>query len=115
MHYGIQSYELSWFKSCLYNHYQFIRVNGVDSKVQTIDIDVPQGSCLDPLLFLLYISDLPKVIDNAKVYMYADDTSLSFQNHSLSRLKMAPNQDLEALDKLMRGNNLSLNVAKRSL
>ena len=73
-HYGIHSSELMWFKSYLSNRSQFTRVNGVDSKVQNIDIGVPQGSCLGPLLFLLYINDLPKITNNAKVYMYADDT-----------------------------------------
>ena len=111
-HYGIQSSELGWFKSYLSNRSQFTRVNGVDSKVQNIDIGVPQGSCLGPLLFLLYINDLPKTIDNAKVYMYADDTSLSLQNHSISQLNRDLNRDLEGLDKWLRGNKLSLNVAK---
>ena len=111
-HCGIQSSELKWSKSYLSNRSQFTRVNDVDSKVQNIDICVPQGSCLGPLLFLLYINDLPKIIDNAKVYMYADDTSLSLQNHSISHLNRDLNRDLEALDKSLRGNKLSLNVAK---
>ena len=111
-HYGIQSSELEWFKSYLSNRSQFTRVNGVDSKVQNIDIGVPQGSCLGPLLFLLYVNDLPKIIDNAKVYMYADETSLSHQNHNISQLNRDLNRDLEALDKWLRGNKLSLNVAK---
>ena len=44
--------------------------------------------------------------------MYADDTSLSYQNHSIHRLNRTLNQDLKALDKWLRGNKLSLNVAK---
>ena len=90
-HYGIHSSELMWFKSYLSNRSQFTRVNGVDSKVQNLDIGVPQGLCLGPLLFLLYINDLPKITNNAKVYMYADDTSLSLQNHSMSQLNRALN------------------------
>ena len=111
-HYGIRSSELIWFKSYLSNRSQFTRVNGVDSKVQNIGIGVPQGSCLGPLLFLLYINDLPKTINNANVYMYADDTSLSYQNHSMRQLNRVLNQDLKALHKWLRGNKLSLNVAK---
>ena len=111
-HYGIRSSELVWFKSYLSNRSQFTRVNGVDSKVQNIGIGVPQGSCLGPLLFLLYINDLPKAIKNANVYMYADDTSLSYQNYSIHQLNRTLNQDLKALDKWLRGNKLSLNVAK---
>ena len=44
--------------------------------------------------------------------MYADDTSLSYQNHRIHQLNMALNQDLKVLDKWLRGNKLSLNVAK---
>ena len=59
-----------------------------------------------------YINDLPKAIHNTNVYMYTDDTSLSYQNHSIQQLNRALNQDLKALDKWLRGNKLSLNVAK---
>ena len=98
-HYGVRSSELIWFKSYLSNRSQFTRVNGVDSKVQNIGIGVPQGSCLGPLLFLLYINDLPKTVNNANVYMYADDTNLSYQNHSMHQLNRVLNQDLKALHK----------------
>ena len=82
-HYCIRSSKLVWFKSYLSSRSQFTRVNGVDSKVQNISIGVPQGTCLGPLLFLLYINDLPEAINNANVYRYTDDTSLSYQNHSI--------------------------------
>ena len=111
-HYVIRSSELIWFKSYLSNSSQFTRVNGLGSKVQNIGIGVPQGSCLGLLLFLLYINDLPKTINNDNVYMYADDTSLSCQNHSMRQLNRVLNQDLKALHKRLRGNKLSLNVAK---
>ena len=81
--YSFRSSELVWFKSYLSNRSQFTRVNGVDSKVQNVGKGVPQGSCLGPLLLLLCINNLPKAINNANVYMYADDTSLSYQNHSI--------------------------------
>ena len=67
--------QLEWFKSYLSNRSQFTRVNGIDSEVENINIGVPQGSCLGPLLFLIYINDLPKFVRNASVYTYADDTS----------------------------------------
>ena len=40
-HYGVQQRELSWFESYLYNQKQFCRVNGVDSKIGDIEVDVP--------------------------------------------------------------------------
>ena len=111
-HYGVQGHELQWFKSYLSKRTQFTRVNGCDSRVQSISLGVPQGSCLGPLLFSIYINDLPMVIDNAKVYMYADDTCISFQADSVAKLNEELNKDLEALDSWLSANILSLNVAK---
>ena len=111
-HYGCHGYKLEWFKSYLSKHTQFTRVNGCDSRVRCIGLGVPQGSCLGPLLFSVYINDLPMVIDNAKVYMYADDTCISFQADSVAKLNEGLNKDLEALDSWLSGNILSLNVAK---
>ena len=64
--YGVQDRELAWFKSYLSNRKQFERANGVDSKIEEIDIGVPQGSCLGSLLFLVYINDLSLAIQNSK-------------------------------------------------
>ena len=79
--YGVQQRELSWFRSYLSNRKQFCRVNGVDSNVGEIEVGVPQGSCLGPLLFLIYINDLPQAVQDSSVTMYADDTSLCYQSH----------------------------------
>ena len=51
-HYGIQQREITWFRSYLFNRKQFCGVNGISSKLQKIDIGVPQGSCLGPFFFL---------------------------------------------------------------
>ena len=76
--YGLQRNELLWFKSYLFIRKQFCRIRGFDSG--NIDVGVPQGSCLWPLLFLIYLNDFPKVVNASTVSMYADDTSLTFQS-----------------------------------
>ena len=110
--YGVQNRELAWFKSYLSNRKQFSRVNGFDSKIEEIEIGVPQGSCLGPLLFLVYINDLSLAIKNAKTSMYADDTSLYLCSKDISQLNNTINKDLKKLDEWLMGNKLSLNVAK---
>ena len=112
MHYGVQQRELAWFRSYLCNRKQFCRVNGVSSKIESIDVGVPQGSCLGPLLFLIYINDLPQAVQNSAVSMYADDTCLCYQSSDINVLNEAINNDLKQLDTWLQGNKLSLNVAK---
>ena len=109
---GVQQRELSWFRSYLSNRKQFCRANGVDSDVGDLEVGVPQGSCLGPLLFLICINDLPQVVQASSVTMYADDTSLCHQSHDLTRLNEAINSDLRKLETWLQGNKLSLNVAK---
>ena len=77
-HYGIDGLEHLWFSSYLHNRRQCCKVNGVTSDTAEIDIGVPQGSCLGPLLFLLYINDLPFALRKAHATMYADNTAISY-------------------------------------
>ena len=51
-HCSVIDRELSWFKSYLSNRKQYCRINGMDSNMNNIEVGVPQGSCLGPLLFL---------------------------------------------------------------
>ena len=60
----------------------------------------------------MYINDLPQAVQDSTVSMYADDTSLCYQSHDLTRLNETVNSDLKKLDTWLQGNELSLNVAK---
>ena len=111
-HSGVQGLDLKWFESYLSNRKQFTRIDGIDSSIQKINIGVSQGSCLGPLLFLVYINDLPYSVKNATVSICADDTSLALQSESISQLTAALNDDLKNLHLWLKGNKLSLNVAK---
>ena len=96
----IPSYELIWFNSYFSNRYQFTRVNNVDCKFQNIGIGAPQGSC-----YFFSTSIMPQ---SACMQIILALVS----NHSIPQLIKPLNQDLEALYIWLRGNKLSLNVAK---
>ena len=76
--FGINGTALSWFKSYVTNRKLRIHVDGSISKEFALNHGVPQGSCLGPLLFIIYASDMFSVIDNPSqgAHGYADDTQL---------------------------------------
>ena len=111
-YYGIQGQDLASFKSYLSNRKQFTRTNGVDSSIQEMKIVLPQGSCLGPLLFLIYINDLPRAVQLSRISMCADDTCLYHQSSNIYLLNEVINEDLTHVDNWLKGNKLPLNVMK---
>ena len=110
--YGIDGIEHQWFSSYLDYCRQFCKVNGVCSDPAEINIGVPQGSCLGPLLFLIYINDLPFALKRAKATMYADDTAISFSSDNIEEIDAIVNSEPDCLEKWSHGNKLSFNVVK---
>ena len=84
----------------------------MDSNINDINVGVPQGSCLSPLLFLVYINDLPCIVKNSKLSMYADDTSIYHSSKDIMQLNTALNEELWRLDRWLQGNTVSLTIAK---
>ena len=75
--YGISGAALEWIRAFLVNRKQRVMVNGVASEWINVTSGVPQGSVLGPILFVLYINDLPDVVDvDSNIYMFADATKL---------------------------------------
>ena len=109
--YGVSGNELAWFTSYLQDRRQLSKINGASSRIEKkIHCGVPQGSCLGPLLFIVYINDLPLCLERCQVTMYADDTSISFTARSVNDLNLTMNKELDSLRKWLQGNKLSLNV-----
>ena len=74
---GILDKEHGWFTDYLSNRTQVVaEFQGVTSAPEAVSTGVPQGSILGPLLFILHINDLPEVVSECNILMYADDTVL---------------------------------------
>ena len=74
---GINSREIAFFTNYLKNRTQVVEIEGYRSRPKTITNGVPQGSVLGPLLFIVFINDLPKAVKKSVVDIYADDTTIS--------------------------------------
>jgi hypothetical protein len=74
--YGIGGNMMQWFSSYLSNRYQRVVVKGSHSGWLPVTSGVPQGSILGPLLFILYINDIPSCLKYSKITCFADDTKL---------------------------------------
>ena len=78
-YYGIRGLALQLFQSYLTNRTQIRKVDQTMSNTRTVKCGIPQGSNLGPLLFLLYINDLPNCLTSSSTIMFADDTNISTQ------------------------------------
>ena len=99
-HYGIRGIAGDWFRSFITNRKQFVTVNGSNSNLLPITCDVPQGSVLGPLLFLLYINDLPNTSSLLKFHLFADDTSIYYPSRNLSDIESLINTELKSVGRL---------------
>jgi ribonuclease P/MRP protein subunit RPP40 len=100
------------FENYLCNRKQFTVVNKVSSTLSDIVCGVPQGSVLGPLLFLLYVNDLPNVISDHKLKLFADDTNLFISGRTFADLEMKANACLNKMHCWFIANRLSLNIEK---
>ena len=75
--YGITGNVLGWIKSFLSNRLQYVSIENKKSNCAPVTSGIPQGSVLGPILFVLYINDLPEVVsDGSFVFLFADDTKV---------------------------------------
>ena len=92
--YGIKGIAGSWFRSYLSERNQKYFVNGCFSKIRLLRCGTPQGTILGPLLFLIYINDLPNCLLHSRARMFADDTNLTYASNSIHDINLNFNEDL---------------------
>ena len=94
-HYGIKGNVFNWFKSYLTEHQQYVVVNGHMSDPLPTTCDVLQASVLGPLIFLVYMNDIPSVSKVLLFYLFAYDTSIYYEAKDLISLQKIVNRELK--------------------
>ena len=111
-HYGIRDKSLKWFENYLTTRLQSVKYNQDISSNLAIGHGVRQGSILGPVLFVIYINDLPQCLMKSAIGMYADDTVIYFSATSPGLIKQVLQNDLIYVEQWLQENKLVLNQSK---
>lgn len=114
--YGRRGVMYEWLKSYLTGRKQCVSLHDVDgreirSQWEEVTLGVPQGSVLGPLMFLLYVNDLPDMIGDLTV-LYADDTTSVVAGNNIESVSSKIQENLNKLDSWLINHNLQLNTDK---
>ena len=113
-HYGIRGIANDWLRSYLTGREQYVDWNNKTSDKLPIATGVPQGSILGPLLFLIYINDLPAAT-KLKTVLYADDSNLLIKGKDLQSVCHDLNDELTKICDYFKANKLKLNTGKNQV
>ena len=112
-HYGVRGLLHQLLKSYLSDRQQYSIVGGMKSDLSAILWEVPQGSVLGPLLFILFMNDLPKSSD-MNSWLFADNTGLTRSSASFSDLQDQMNREVGKVKDWLLANKLSVHYAKKT-
>ena len=106
---GFTDETIKWYTSNLSNRKFIISMENANSDKTSTTCDVPQGSILGPLLFLIYINDMPQTVDSELLF-YVDDTCLVFQHWDIKTIDGHLNRDFSTLLDWFLDNRLSVHL-----
>ena len=109
---GLGQKTKSFLTNYLSNRMQYTRINGTESNLRLVKTGVPQGSTLGPLLFLIFINDLPLTSDMVTFTLFADDTVLTIHNKHLEQAAETMQKTLSKIATWCKTNKLTLNASK---
>jgi hypothetical protein len=109
---GIRGIVLEWFKDYLSNRQQLVQLDETRSNTESVDLGVPQGSILGPVLFLIYVNDINKTCPEANLIKFADDTTLVTTGNNTDEAIDLMNIALEKISRWFIANKLQLNPSK---
>jgi hypothetical protein len=89
-----------------------VALGGFQSSKQTMTCGIPQGSTLGPLLFLIYINDLPNCSNKLKFRLFADDTNIFASSRNIQELETLMNTEISKVKEWCNSNKLSINFSK---
>ena len=109
---GVRGVAHKWIASYLDNRQQYVSIDGTNSTTKHIKYGVPQGSILGPLLFIIYINDIPNISTLAKFILYADDANIIITGDSIEEIHSQLDQLIKGLIKWVDSNGLAINLKK---
>ena len=114
--YGIRGCPLMWFESYLRNRQLRVKCNTLNglhySDYYEVDYGTPQGSCLGPLLFLIFNNDLHRHLTLLRCILFADDTTLFKGHKNIRYLKWCVENEMTEVEDWFKANGLTLNLSK---
>ena len=110
--YNCTSTSVKWFTSYLQDRKQATAFRGTISESKPVSVGVPQGSILGPLMFILFMNDLPLASPGSNLDMYADDTTMTATGGTTVELEQKLNSQLKPVHKWCSQNKMVINSEK---